>query len=133
MKPCQLYNLPLFLSSVQAGFPSPAEGAIEGVLDLNKLMITHPAATFFVRASGDSMEEAAIHPGDILVVDRAQEAKSGKIIIAVINGEFTVKRLIKKENKVFLIPENKRYKPLEVTAEMDFQVWGVVSWVIHKA
>ncbi|MCB1114131.1 MAG: translesion error-prone DNA polymerase V autoproteolytic subunit [Chlamydiia bacterium] len=133
MEPKTLYKLPLFLSSVEAGFPSPAEEYIEGTLDLNKLMIQHPAATFFVRASGDSMQDAAINPGDILVVDRALEASSGKIVLAVVNGEFTVKRLLKKGGKLYLVPENKRFSPLLITKEMDFQVWGVVTWVIHKA
>jgi DNA polymerase V len=133
MEPKPIYSLPLFLSSVEAGFPSPAEEYLEGMLDLNKLMIKHPAATFFVRAAGDSMSGAAIHPGDILMVDRAEEAVSGKIILAVVNGEFTVKRFIKKGRNISLQPENPRYPVIEITPESDFQVWGVVTWVIHKS
>lgn len=132
MEPKTLYKLPFFLSSVEAGFPSAVHDYMEGALDLNQLMVKHPAATFFVRAAGDSMQGAAIHPGDILVVDRALEPSSGKIVLAVVNGEFTVKRFIKKGESVYLTPENERYKPLKITAAMDFQVWGVVTWVIHK-
>jgi DNA polymerase V len=133
MEPKPLYSLPLFLSSVEAGFPSPADEYLEGMLDLNKLMVKHPAATFFVRAAGDSMIGAAIHPGDILMIDRAEEAVSGKIILAVVNGEFTVKRFIKKGARVYLTPENPRYPVIEITEGSDFQVWGVVTWVIHKS
>lgn len=85
---------PLFMSSVEAGFPSPAEDYIEGRLDLNKHLIKHPAATFFVRVSGNSMINAGIYPGDILIVDRSLEAADKKIVIAVVDGELTVKRLI---------------------------------------
>lgn len=126
-------TLPLFATGVQAGFPSPADDYLEAALDLNELMIRHPAATFFVRVVGDSMEGAGINPGDLLVVDRAEEAVSGKIVLAVVNGEFTVKRLMKKGASVYLVAENKHYPPLKITSAMDFQVWGVVMWVVHKA
>lgn len=125
-------NCKLILNTVQAGFPSPADEYLEGALDLNQLMIRHPAATFFVRVQGDSMEGAAIFSGDILVVDRAVEPSDGKIVVAVVRGEFTVKRLLKKKDHLFLVAENKHYPPLKITSEMDFQVWGVVTWVIHK-
>lgn len=125
--------LPLFLDTIAAGFPSPAEDLVELSLDLNKLMIQHPAATFFVKVEGRSMIEAGIQSGDILVVDRAIEAVEGKIVVAVINGEFTVKRLVKKEGRCFLVPENSKFSPVEITSEMDFKVWGVVTYVIHKA
>ena len=125
--------LPLFSSSVKAGFPSPAEDHIEEKLDLNRLMIEHPAATFFLRVEGESMENANIHPGDILVVDRALTPQSGQIIVAVLNGEFTVKRLKKKESRLYLLPENPAFPELEITAETEFQIWGVVTFIIHKA
>jgi len=125
--------LPLFSSQVKAGFPSPAEDHIEAKLDLNRLMIEHPAATFFLRVEGESMENANIHPGDILVVDRALQAQSGQIIVAVLNGEFTVKRLKAKENRLYLLPENPNFPSLEITQEADFQIWGVVTFIIHKA
>jgi DNA polymerase V len=125
-------KLPLFLESVSAGFPSPADDYLEGKLDLNDLLVRNPTATFFVRVTGDSMIDSGIFSGDILVVDRSLEPKSGSIVIAVIDAELTVKRLHKQKNKVFLLPENQNYKPIEITREMSFEVWGVVSTVIHS-
>ncbi len=124
-------ELPLFSARVPAGFPSPADDYIDRALDLNEHLIRHPAATFFVRVSGDSMVGAGIHPGDILVVDRAEEPSHGKIIIAALNGELTVKRLSRNHDRVCLTPENPAYAPIEVTPEMQFEVWGVVVHVIH--
>lgn len=121
----------LFAVPVSAGFPSPAEDYEEGKLDLNRYLIKHPAATFFVRVTGDSMIEAGIHPGDLLVVDRALEVTDGRVVIAVVNGELTVKRICQKKNQLFLVPENKNYQPLQVQQEMDFMIWGVVTNVIH--
>jgi len=125
--------IPLFSSQVQAGFPSPAEDHIEEYLNLNDLMIKHPAATFFLRVEGESMKNAGIGSGDILVVDRSLTPKSGRIVVAVLDGEFTVKRIKKGKNNLYLMPENPRFPPLKVTEEMDFQVWGVVTYIIHKA
>lgn len=124
---------PAFLSPVQAGFPSPADDYVENSLDLNELVLQHPAATFFVRVEGESMIDANIHSGDILVVDRSISAASGKIVVAVINGEFTVKRLVQKNGAVYLQPENSRFPPIKVDPEGDFQIWGVVTYIIHKA
>jgi DNA polymerase V len=126
------HPLPAFLSPVQAGFPSPADDYIENHLDLNGLVVQRPAATFFVRVEGESMVDANIHSGDILVVDRSLQASTGKIVIAVINGEFTVKRLILKNGEAYLIPENPKYSAIKIEAGSDFQVWGVVTYVIHK-
>jgi len=123
--------LPLFSTPVKAGFPSPADDHIEQKLDLNNYLIKHPAATFFVRVEGSSMKNAGISPGDILIVDRALPPEDGKIIIAILDGEFTVKRIRVRNKKLFLIPENPRYSPVEVTEEMDFQVWGIVTYTIH--
>ena len=123
---------PLFLASVSAGFPSPAEDYIEGRLDLNRHLIKHPAATFFVRVAGDSMIGSGIHPGDILVVDRAVEPQDGSVIIAVLDGELTVKRITRREGRIYLVPDNCRYRPLEIIADMEFEVWGVVTAVIHS-
>jgi len=120
------------VSSVSAGFPSPADDYIEGRLDLNQHLIRHPAATFFVRVDGDSMIDAGIHPGDILIVDRALEPKDRNVVIANINGELTVKRIRIKYKKILLMPENENYPPLPIPADMDFQVWGVVTYVIHE-
>ena len=125
-------KLPLFITHISAGFPSPADDFIENKLDLNEKLIRHPAATFFVKVEGNSMIKAGIQPGDMLIVDRALEPRSGGIVVAVINGEFTVKRIEKKQNRIYLVPENTGYKPIEITEEMDFKVWGVVTNVIHS-
>ncbi len=124
--------VPAFTSSVQAGFPSPAEDYIEKQLDINELVIQHPAATFFVRVEGESMRDANIHTGDILVVDRSVEPGNGKIVIAVIDGEFTVKRFVMDAEGAYLVPENPEFPTLKIEEGSDFQVWGVVTFVIHK-
>jgi DNA polymerase V len=127
----QHQELPLFLARLPAGFPSPAEDYLEGKLDLNEFLIKHPAATFFVKVEGESMINAGIHSGDILIVDRALEATDNKIIVAMLNGEFTVKRMVKRKQKLYLLPESLEYEPVEIKPDMDFQVWGVVAYVIH--
>lgn len=127
------HELPLYSNSVSAGFPSPADDYIECKLDLNKFLIQHPAATFFVRASGDSMKDAGIQSGDMLIVDRSLEASHGKIVIAAINSELTVKRLSRQGEHVQLLPANKNYQPIEITEEQDIVIWGVVTHVIHEA
>jgi DNA polymerase V len=123
---------PLFLAKVSAGFPAPAEDYIEGRLDLNKHLIKHPAATFFVRVAGDSMTGAGIHPGDILVVDRSLEPRDASVVIAVLDGELTVKRISRRAGRLYLVPDNSLYQPLEILEEMEFEVWGVVTSVIHS-
>jgi len=124
--------LPLYSNKVPAGFPSPADDHMEGKLDLNNHLVKHPAATFFVRASGESMVGAGIHDGDILVVDRSLEPRHGKIIIAAVDGQLTVKRLQKRGSKTLLTPENRKYKPIELTENNDVKIWGVVTNVIHE-
>lgn len=131
LNPSQQY-LPIFHENISAGFPSPAQDYIESGLDLNELMIKHPASTFFVRVDGDSMRGAGIFSGDILVVDRSLEASNGKIIVAIVNGEFTVKRLVIKKEGVQLVPANSAYPSINVHPDLDFQVWGVVTYVIHR-
>lgn len=126
-------GLPLYLSTVQAGFPSPAEDYIDKKLDLNEQLVRHPAATFFVRVDGDSMRDAGVASGDILVVDRAVEPRDGHIVIAALDGELTVKRLRRKNGQVLLVPENPDYAPVAVGPEASFEVWGVVTYIIHKA
>lgn len=120
---------PLVLSSVSAGFTSPAEDTVDQALDLNAHLVKHPAATFFIRVNGSSMEGANIFSGDILVVDRSLEAANGKIVVAIVEGEFTVKRLIKRKGKIQLVAENPAYPPIEGA----FEVWGVVTYIIHSA
>ncbi len=125
-------SLPLFEDKVAAGFPSPAEDKIEKHLDLNEYVTQNPTTTFYVRVEGNSMLGAGIHPNDLLVVDLSLEAKNNQIIIAYLNGEFTVKRLkIEKSKKMWLIPENEAFSPVAITEEMDFRIWGVVTNVIH--
>lgn len=128
----KLISIPLAWSPVEAGFPSPAEDAIEKALDLNELLIQHPAATFFIRVVGESMKNAGIVTGDILVVDRACPVADNKIVIAVLDGEFTVKRIKRKNGTIYLCAENENYKEIEITSEMSFEVWGVVTWVLHR-
>lgn len=124
---------PTYVSPISAGFPSPADDYVEKNLDLNELMVNHPSATFYVRVEGDSMKDAGIQSGDLLVVDRAVEASDGKIVVAILQGEFTVKRISIRGKQITLLPENPLYSPIEVTEDSDFQVWGVVTYVIHKA
>jgi len=125
--------LPLYLSPVSAGFPSPAEDYIDKKLDLNEHLIRNPAATFFVRVDGESMRDAGIASGDLLVVDRSQEPRNKAIVIAAVNGELTVKRLKKARSRLWLVPENPDFSPIEILPEMQFDIWGVVTYIIHKA
>jgi DNA polymerase V len=126
----EIVRLPLFSSGVSAGFPSPADDYVEGVIDLNELCIEHEAATYLVRNRGRSMIDVGIQDGDLLVVDRSVEPKSGKIVIATVNGEFTVKRYKKLRDRVWLEPANKDYPVIEILEETEFQVFGVVRWRI---
>lgn len=120
----------LMLSGARAGFPSPADDHIEKRLDLNDLLITDKASTFLVRAKGDSMINAGIHDGDLLVVDRSLNATDGRVIIAVVEGNFTVKRLRRKGARVWLEAANEKFAPIEITDE-ESAVWGVVTNAIH--
>ena len=123
---------PLIGSAVAAGFPSPAQDYIEETLDLNQHLISHPMATYFVKVEGYSMVNAGIYPGDILIVDRSLEPVHKKIVIAVVDGELTVKRLYREKKKWFLAPENPEFEPIEITGDMSFKIWGVVTYAIHK-
>ncbi len=129
LKPCVI---PFSESLVSAGFPSSAENFIENSLDLNDLLITHPSATFFIRVIGDSMINAGINSGDILIVDRSLSVANNKIAIVRIHDEFTVKRVKINGNNISLIAENDNYKPIEIKKETDFEVWGIVTFVIHQ-
>ena len=125
--------LPLFMDTIAAGFPSPAGDYLEKQIDLNDELISNKAATFLVRVSGRSMEDANIFDGDVLIIDRSLEPKNQAIIVAVIDGDFTVKRLEYKGDKVWLIPENTDFTPIDVSGNESFRVWGVVTYIIHKA
>ena len=122
---------PLFLKTVPAGFPSPADDYIEQNLDLNAYLIRHPAATFFVRVSGDSMNDAGINSGDILIVDRAREPVDSSVVIARLESELTVKRIRKRDGKLYLVPDNSRRESFGIQEDTEFEVWGVVTHVIH--
>jgi len=126
-------NLPLFSARVQAGFPSPADDHLERSIDLNEELIQHPAATFFVRVKGESMHDAGIQSGDILVVDRSLAPTDRKIVVAMIDGEFTVKRFRNQDGRIFLEAANDQFPRIEVSGAQELVVWGVVSFVIHPA
>lgn len=119
----------LFLCPVSAGYPSPAQDYTEGPLDLNEHLIAHPAATFFVRASGESMRDAGIFDGDMLVVDRSIKPRDGHVVVAVVDGEFTVKCLCLRNGRIRLMPANDAYQPIEARSEC--LIWGVVTYAIH--
>jgi len=126
-----LKAIPLYSSAIAAGFPSPADDHLDMHLDLNEYLVQHPSATFYVRVDGDSMIEAGIHSGDLLVVDRALEATDRKIVVVAFDGELTVKRLCFLEGRPYLMPENPNYSPLPVGEENNCHIWGVVTNVIH--
>jgi len=121
-----------YYESISAGFPSPADDYLEQTLDLNKFLIANPSTTFFAKVIGRSMLGAGIYPGDILIVDKSKPVQNKDVIIAFIDGEFTVKRFVKNKNRCFLRPENSRYPTIEVTNRHDFEVWGVVTRVLHN-
>ncbi len=128
----KVHQFPLYISAVRAGFPSPADDYIEDFLDLNDYLISHPAATFIVRAAGDSMTGVGIQSGDILIVDRSLEPTHGRIVIAAIDGELTVKRLACLHGRVKLMPASDNHQPIDITDEQEVVIWGVVKHVIHS-
>ena len=117
--------VPFFEEGVQAGFPSPAEDNLDLDLDLNSYLVQHPSATFCCRVEGDSMVGAGIQTGDVIMIDRSLTPQKGSIVLAVLDGEFTVKRVDVQDDTLLLIPENPKLKPIVVGEESDFQVWGV--------
>ncbi len=120
------------ITCISAGFPSPAEDFTELSISLDKHLIQNPAATFMAYANGNSMVQAGIHHGDILIIDRSIDARNSDIIIAVLHVEFTVKRLSIVKDTLFLIPHNPRYSPMKISDDMDFEIWGVVTYSIRK-
>jgi len=124
--------LPVAGSTIQAGFPSPAAEYEDDSLDINDIVVSNPSATFYVRVKGNSMLDANINDGDILVVDRSIEASHGKIVIAVVDGDFTVKTLFNKDGLVKLIPANPEFPEIVFNNQQELNVWGVVSYIIHK-
>lgn len=128
-------KIPFASGGIKAGFPSPAQDYMADSLDFNRDLIRHPAATFYARVKGDSMIDAGINDGDIVVIDRALEPSHGDIVIAFVDGEFTIKFLDtahKDEGYILLVPANKNYKPLKVFTDDNFTIWGVVAWTIKR-
>lgn len=125
-------RIPLFSHKVCAGFPSPADDYIEGRLSLDEHLIQHKDSTFFVRAKGNSMVGAGIFDGDLLVVDKSLTPSSGDIVIAIVDGGLTVKRMIRRGSEIILKPENPRYKEIEFKEGQELQVWGVVTSTVKK-
>lgn len=119
-------------SRIQAGFPSPAHGAYGDAIDLNRELIDNPAATFCARVLGNSMIDAGINNGDILIIDKSLTPHNGDIAVCFIDGDFTVKRISVKEDGIYLTPANKKFPELRVSDESNFTVWGVVSHIIHR-
>ena len=118
-------------SFVNAGFPSPADDHIDVSLDLNEYLIKHPSSTFYIYVQGDSMISDGLLSGDIMIVDRSLNPNSKDIVVAVLDGEFTVKRIYKKNNQIFLVPSNSKYESILINENMDFEIWGVVTHAIH--
>ena len=117
---------------ISAGFPSPASDFEESRISLEKVLVKNEEATFYARVSGESMKDAGLNDGDILVVDRSEEVKNNKIAVCYLNGEFTVKRIKREKNKLYLMPENKKYKPIELKEGNELIIWGIVEYVIKK-
>ncbi len=127
------YKIPLYDSYVQAGDPSPAEDTVDDLVDLNEFLIYRPADTFMVRAAGESMINAGIFPGDTLLVDRSLRPVNGKIVVAAVDGQLTVKRFHKDANNVVsLLPENPAFSPIVMEEGNDLVIWGVVTSVIRQ-
>ena len=123
---------PFMVSTVSAGFPSPADGSIDKTLDLNELLIRQPTATFFVRVKGNSMRDAGILDGDLVVVERGEQPKNQDVVLAVVDGEFTIKRWVQSSQGVVLIAENPEYPNIDLAQFIDWEVWGVVRYAIHS-
>ena len=126
------FKPPLLTDSVSAGFPSPADDYTEENIDLNEHLISNPFSTFFLRVKGDSMINAGIKDKDLIIVDKSLIAKPGNIVIAMIDGEFTIKRLSIKNNELYLKAENHNYPDFRFKNHIDIQIWGVVIYSIHS-
>ncbi len=117
---------------ISAGFPSPADDFKETRISLDRQLIKNTEATFYARVSGDSMIEAGLNDGDLIVIDRSLDPENGKIAVCLIDGDFTVKRIRKEKNKLYLVPENKKYKSIKINEENQLIIWGIVTYVIKK-
>ena len=124
--------IPLANETISAGFPSPAEGYIEPGIDLNKYLINNPISTFFLRVSGNSMNNSGIYNNDLLIIDRSINPISGHIVVALLDGEFTLKRLIREKNNYYLRADKENYPAINLYEYIDIQIWGVAIYSIHK-
>lgn len=127
-----LPTLPLYMQPVKAGFPSPADDFLDNKLDLNEFLIQHPASTFFLRVSSSSMRNAGIYIGDVLIVDRSLEPANNAIVVVALDGELLIKRIKHEKNAIQLLSDNPHFETITIAEEQNFQVWGVVTSVIHK-
>ena len=125
-------SLPYADGGIKAGFPSPEQDYIESAIDLNKELIKHPASTFYGRVKGDSMIDANVHDGDILVIDKSLELQNGDMAVCFIDGEFTIKYIKLEKDVIWLVPANENYEPIKVTIENDFLIWGIVTYCIQN-
>lgn len=125
-------ELQVFENRIQAGFPSPAQGAFADTVDLNHELINNPAATFCARVIGDSMVDSGINEGDMLIIDRSLEPHDGDIAVCFIDGDFTVKRILVNGDGISLVPANRKYPVIKISNESNFIIWGVVSHIIKK-
>ena len=133
--PCSIETplpLPFAEQGIRAGFPSPAQDFMELALDFNRDMIKNPLATFYARVKGDSMIDDGINDGDMLLIDRSLASNEGTLAVCALDGEFTLKRIHRDGDKLFLMPANSDFKPIEVTADQEFSIWGVVLYIIKK-
>ena len=125
-------EVPLMSLAISAGFPSPAMDSVDIAIDLNKHLIKHPSSTFFGRAKGESMKDAGIGDGDLLIIDKSLEPINGKIAVCYIDGEFTLKRIKLDQDGCWLMPANDKYKPIKVTEDNDMRIWGIITHVIKS-
>lgn len=125
-------SLPIADDGIRAGFPSPAQDFMDLAIDLNKELVRHPASTFYGRVKGDSMLDAGVNDGDILVIDKSLDPKDGDMAVCYIDGEFTIKYIKIEKDIIWLVPANDKYDPLKVTAGNDFLIWGIVTYSIKK-
>jgi DNA polymerase V len=126
------FSISTLSESVPAGFPSPAQDHVDEGIDLNRELIRHPASTFCARVSGDSMRDCGIDDGDLLIIDKALTPREGSIAVCFVDGEFTLKRISIRHDGIWLVPANPQYPALHVTEESNFQVWGIVSYVVKS-
>jgi DNA polymerase V len=125
-------ELPFVENGIKAGFPSPAADFIDVCIDLNKHLIKNPASTFYGRIKGNSMRDAGLHDGDIVIIDKSLEPADGKIAVCFIDGDFTIKRIKKEKDGCWLMPANPEFSPIHVTEHNQFLIWGIVTYIIKK-